>query len=161
MGTKLLLGFISVIIIAALILIFSESGFAQPQKSVVGGYVEGGVAGIDFIKKFDFDKDGKVSHDEWEGIKPTTAYRDKHWPQYDLNRDGFITLDEAPQEKAKSSEIKHSFNANQIAFIVKFDKNEDGKLDNTEFTGSHFPVYDKNGDGFIEAHEAPEGKTAY
>ena len=161
METKHFLGFINGVIIAALILIFGGMGFAQPKKGNFGGYVEGGVFGIDFIKKFDFDKDGKVSHDEWEGIKPTTAYKDKHWPQYDLNRDGFITFDEAPQIKAKSPEVKRRFNANQIAFIVKFDKNEDGKLDKSEFTGEHFPVYDKNGDGFIEVHEAPEGETAY
>jgi hypothetical protein len=159
MKTKLLSGVLNVTIMSALILLFSGSGLAQAQESGESNYVEGGVAGIDFIKKFDFDKDGKVSHDEWEGIKPTTAYKDKHWPQYDLNRDESITLDEAP--KAKSSKIKHRFNANQIAFIVKFDKNEDGKLDNTEFTGSHFSVFDKNGDGFIEVHEAPEGETAY
>ena len=57
--------------------------------------------------------------------------------------------------------VKKKMTASQIAFIVKFDKNEDGKLDNKEFTGSHFPVYDKNGDGFIEVLEAPEGATAY
>ncbi|MBW1766987.1 MAG: hypothetical protein JRJ02_07875 [Deltaproteobacteria bacterium] len=55
--------------------------------------------GKDFIKKFDFDKDGKVNHDEWEGIKPMTAYANNRWPEFDLNRDGFITLDEAPQPK--------------------------------------------------------------
>ena len=89
-----------------MILIFSGSSFAQSERDRAkgkkgrkggsrepGGYVEGGIAGIDFMKKFDFDKDGKV--------------------------------------------------------------------DNKEFTGQHFPVYDKNSDGFIEAHEAPQGETAY
>ena len=161
METRLFLRFTNVIIIAALILVFSGSGFAQPRSGGPGGYVEGGVAGIDFIKKFDFDKDGKVSHDEWEGVKPITAYKDKHWGQYDLNRDGSITLDEAPQPQAKASEAKPSYDVSQIAFIVKFDKNEDGKVDNKEFTGQHFPVYDKNSDGFIEVHEAPQGETAY
>ncbi|MBW1804954.1 MAG: hypothetical protein JRJ06_01025 [Deltaproteobacteria bacterium] len=65
------------------------------------------------------------------------------------------------QSETKSSGVKKKMTASQIAFIVKFDKNEDGKLDNTEFTGSHFPVYDKNSDGFIEVTEAPEGATAY
>jgi len=174
METKLFLRFISVITIAVLILVFSGSSFAQAEKGRAkgkkggkggsrepGGYVEGGVAGLDFMKKFDFDKDGKISHDEWEAIKPNTAYKDKHWPQYDLNRDGSITLDEVPQAQAKSSEAKPSYDISQIAFIVKFDKNEDGKVDNKEFTGQHFPVYDKNSDGFIEAHEAPQGETAY
>jgi hypothetical protein len=48
-----------------------------------------------------------------------------------------------------------------IAFIVKFDKNQDGKLSRGEFTGKFFDVYNKNHDGFIESAEAPEGKTAY
>ena len=61
----------------------------------------------------------------------------------------------------KTPDAGQEANINQIAFIVKFDKNEDGKVDNTEFTGSHFKNMDKNGDGFIEPHEAPEGKTAY
>ena len=61
----------------------------------------------------------------------------------------------------KTTDAGQEANINQIAFIVKFDKNEDGKVDNKEFTGSHFKNMDKNGDGFIEPHEAPEGKTAY
>ena len=55
--------------------------------------------GKDFIKKFDFDKDGKVNHDEWEGIKPMTVYANNRWPEFDKNEDGFITLDETPQPK--------------------------------------------------------------
>lgn len=67
----------------------------------------------------------------------------------------------AQQAQGEAPAVKKKMTASQIAFIVKFDKNEDGKLDNKEFTGSHFPVYDQNGDGFIEVHEAPEGATAY
>jgi Ca2+-binding EF-hand superfamily protein len=51
-----------------------------------------------FIKKFDFDKDGKVNHDEWEGIKGMTVYTNNHFPDFDKNRDGFITIDEAPKQ---------------------------------------------------------------
>ena len=61
----------------------------------------------------------------------------------------------------KTSEVEYKVNINQIAFIVKYDKNGDGKVDNKEFTGIHFSDMDKNGDGFIEPHEAPEGETAY
>lgn len=158
-------GIIFLAVVAVIILILYSNSFAQDPKKR-GPHVEGGASGEDFIELFDTDKDGKVSHDEWEAVKPATVYREKRWPMYDLNRDWVITLDEVPlaengSEPAPPGEKKYSVNTNQIAFIVKFDKNKDGKLDKTEFTGQHFPVYDKNGDGFIEVHEAPEGETAY
>jgi hypothetical protein len=65
------------------------------------------------------------------------------------------------KEEGKISEVEYEVNINQIAFIVKFDKNQDGKVDNKEFTGMHFSNLDKNGDGYIEPHEAPAGETAY
>ena len=84
------------------------------------------------------------------------------------DRDGSfdITLDEVPEKGGKSEpapakDEKKGITANQVAFIVKFDKDQDGKLSKEEFTGIHFPVYDKNGDGFIEVEEAPSGETAY
>ena len=96
----------------ALILIFSATSFAQKGKGNKG---KGGkkkqrvqvevpadakpLYGQDFIKKFDFDKDGKVSHEEWEGIKLMTFYANNHFPDFDKNRDGFILLDETPQPK--------------------------------------------------------------
>ena len=118
------------------------------------------------MNKFDLNKDGKISHKEWETVKTTTVYRLKHWPEYNTNGDAYITLEEVPEKDGKSEpappeEDKKEITANQVAFIVKFDKDQDGKLSNKEFTGIHFPVYDKNGDGYIEAHEAPSGKTAY
>ena len=64
-------------------------------------------------------------------------------------------------EKGKTADGEYKANINQIAFIVKFDKDGNGKVDNKEFTGRHFSNMDKNGDGFIEPHEAPEGETAY
>lgn len=130
-----------------------------------GAHVEGGTSGAEFIAQFDLDKNGEVSHSEWETVKPTTPYREKHWPEYDMNRDMVLTLEEAPLKEGESEaapeEKKFSVNINQMAFIVKFDTNKDGKVDKTEFTGIHFPVFDKNGDGFIEPDEAPEGETAY
>ena len=63
--------------------------------------------------------------------------------------------------ESQSSDVPKKTNINQMAFIAKFDKNGDGKVDRTEFTGAHFSTFDKNGDGFIEPHEAPEGQTAY
>jgi hypothetical protein len=125
-----------------------------------------GPTGQDFIDVLDTNKDGKVDHDEWEREKLKTVYKNKRWPEYNKNMDEYLTLDEAPQkgvnwEAAPEEPKTYTVNTNQIAFIVKFDKNQDGKVDNTEFTGVHFPVYDANSDGFIEPHEAPEGQTAY
>ena len=60
-------------------------------------YVEGGPTGADFIKVFDADGDGKVSHVEWEKTKNTTVFKPYRWPQYNKNRDEWITVDEAPR----------------------------------------------------------------
>jgi len=35
---------------------------------------------------------------EWEKGKGSTVYKDKHWPEYNKNRDEYITVDEAPQK---------------------------------------------------------------
>jgi hypothetical protein len=64
-------------------------------------YVEGGATGLDFIKLFDADGDGKVSHMEWEKVKNNTAFKPFRWPQYNKNRDEWITLDETPKAPAK------------------------------------------------------------
>lgn len=61
-------------------------------------YVEGGETGIDFIRLFDEDGDGKVTHMEWEKKKNSTVFKEKHWPDYNKNMDDYITLDEAPQK---------------------------------------------------------------
>jgi hypothetical protein len=45
--------------------------------------------------------------------------------------------------------------------LIKESSDSPWKVDNKEFTGQHFPVYDINSDGFIEVHEAPQGETAY
>ena len=118
------------------------------------------------MNRFDLNKDGKISHDEWEAVKPSTLYRLKHWPEYDINKDSYITMEEVPEKGEKSEPAPPEGEntiliANQAAFIAKFDKDQDGKLSRQEFTGKHFDVYDKNGDGFIELEEAPELVTAY
>jgi hypothetical protein len=101
--------------------------------------------GLNFILKFDEDGDGKVSYEEY----PVPSF-----VLYDRNSDGFIVLDEAPVPKTEPS-------AAQIAFIVKYDADEDGKVSYEEFPRPHFPYYDYNGDGFIEPIEAPGAEAAY
>lgn len=150
-----------------------EAAGGQPGQGMpAGGFVANsphvgdGATGQAFIDLMDTNKDGKIDHDEWEATKIKTVYKNKRWPEYNKNGDNYITLDEAPQKgvnwEAAPVEVKSTTpNTNQIAFIAKFDKNQDGKVDNTEFTGQHFPVYDANSDGFIEPLEAPAGQTAY
>jgi hypothetical protein len=160
MNKRHFLGLIFLCMISVLLLIIHNSSFAQNDKKR-GPHVEGGPSGIDFMNQFDLDKDGKISHSEWEKVKPTTAYRKKHWPQYDKNRDWSITLEEAPlkeegSEPAPPEEKKFSVTSKQIAFIAKYDKDKDLKVSNKEFTGPEFSTYDKNGNGYIEPSEAPK-----
>jgi Ca2+-binding EF-hand superfamily protein len=153
--------------IAALIwILFCNINCSKQKAATRGPHVEGGESGVHFMNKFDLDKDGKISHDEWEAVKPSTVYRQKHWPEYDINKDSYITMNEVPEKSGRSEPAPPKgentiLTANQAAFIAKFDKDQDGKLSKEEFTGKHFDVYDKNGDGFIELEEAPELVTAY
>jgi Ca2+-binding EF-hand superfamily protein len=147
MNKELFSGFGFSIIISVLILTLSGGGLAQ--ISLADAADESSQAAMNFMTRFDNDKDGKVSNQEFPR---------EHFKSMDKNGDGYITVEEA---NLRFNPPKHAVNANQIAFIVKFDKDKDGKLSNKEFTGRHFSDLDKNGDGFIEAHEAPEGETAY
>jgi hypothetical protein len=73
-------------------------GITQATQMVSDSpYVEGGPTGQDFIKLFDTDGDGKVNHDEWEKVKNNTVFKPFRWPQYNRNRDQWITVDEAPR----------------------------------------------------------------
>ncbi|MCD4721940.1 MAG: hypothetical protein K8S13_19075 [Desulfobacula sp.] len=75
---------------------------------------------------------------------------------------GFAQEAAKPDEgDGEAPDIEYEVNINQIAFIVKYDTDGNGKVDTKEFIGKHFKNMDKNGDGFIEPHEAPEGQTAY
>ena len=62
--------------------------------------------GQDFIRLFDADGDGKVSHGEWEKIKNDTVFKPYRWPQYNKNRDEWITVDEAPKAPSAKQEFR-------------------------------------------------------
>jgi len=77
-------------------------GITQATQMVSDSpYVEGGPTGKDFIKMFDANGDEKVSHDEWEKLKNNTVFKPYRWPQYNRNRDEWITVDEAPKVPSK------------------------------------------------------------
>jgi len=94
--------------------------------------------GIDFILKYDKDGDGKVSLKEY-------PYDD--FSAYDINSDGFILLVETPKDSRAT--------ADQISFILIYDKDGDAKVSQEEFNLQSFDVYDLNNDGFIEPLESP------
>jgi hypothetical protein len=91
-----------VLMVSEMIAFDKQMASAPKQKYVPSDpYVEGGATGMDFIKLFDKDNDGKVTHEEWEQTRPSTVFKDKHWPDYNKNMDEFITVDEAPQKPRK------------------------------------------------------------
>ena len=98
--------------------------------------------GRDFMADFDKNKDGKVSKGEFQGPADAFAHMDK-------NNDGFIDESEIPK--------KRPFGKRN--FIADFDQDKDGKVSKEEFQGPDdlFTRLDKNGDGFIDEAEAPQG----
>lgn len=75
-----------------------EGGMPQGGFVANSPHVGDGPTGQDFIDALDSDKDGKVTHEEWEMNKRNTVYKNKRWPEYNKNMDEYITLDEAPQK---------------------------------------------------------------
>ncbi len=82
MFRKLFLKLFFMAIVPVSVFSLGGNGFAQNDNNR-GPHVEGGASGMDFMNRFDLDKDGKISHREWEEVKPSTVYREKHWPAYD------------------------------------------------------------------------------
>lgn len=159
MVRTLIIKHFNVAIVSVLILILSGSCSVKQDRKR-GPHVAGGASGIEFMTLFDLNKDGKISHDEWEEVKPSTQYRAKRWPLYDKNSDWAITITEVPLKKGESEpappkEKKFKITSKQIVFIAKYDKNNDLKISKKEYKGLDFSQFDKNGDGFIEPHEAP------
>lgn len=128
-----------------------------------------------FLEKFDVNKDGKVSKEEFKG------YMGKRFQRMDVDKDDTVSIDELAQyrrqqqnqgKKSKLARLdsngdgfisKKEFIAPRIKQVenkfLKLDKNKDGKLTIDEFTkkkiqhSSLFENIDANKDGKISNEE--------
>jgi Ca2+-binding EF-hand superfamily protein len=126
-----------VIVMLGMSLVLTGVGFAQQSTSNDGS--------SRFIQRFDKDGDGKVSREEFPGPQ-------EHFTNLDVNGDGYIDASEAPKGPPP-----HGMKGG--GFIAKLDKDGNGKVSREEFPGpqEHFTNLDVNGDGYIDASEAPKG----
>jgi Ca2+-binding EF-hand superfamily protein len=92
------------------------------------------------LKRFDKDKDGKLSDEEIAAITPPTgkgkagsASLTAFFSKYDKNHDGVIDGDE-------KEAVRKDYAANPEGPLKKFDKNGDGKLDDEELAAVKLPV---------------------
>lgn len=155
---------LGLVVLSALVMFFATSSFAQQMQQ--GEQGEGrigdqpGAGG--FIERFDADKDGKVSKDEFP--------RADMFDQFDADGDGFIDEDEAPtgppgggrgRPQTQGGEQGQGRVGDQPGaggFMGMFDKDKDGKVTKDEFPmPDRFDGLDKNGDGAITEDEAPTG----
>lgn len=100
-----------------------------------------------FIQNFDQDQDGRVSASEFSGPQ-------EHFSRLDQNSDGYIDETEAPRQRLGAGR------RNGGGFMKRFDTDGNGKVSREEFTtssASHFDRLDKNGDGYIDETEVPQG----
>lgn len=124
------------IIVLALItpLVLSQTAGAQDQV-------------CRFIQHFDQNQDGRVSASEFPGPQ-------ENFSQLDQNSDGYIDATEAPRKRQRAGM------RNGGGFMKRFDTDGNGKISREEFTtsaASHFDRLDKNGDGYIDESEVPQG----
>lgn len=92
---------------------------------------------LHFVKRFDHNRDGKLSASEFSQFKnkieETKEQLVPKFKEYDVDGNGFITLDEA---SAILQTDPFNFPADKVLVLLKrFDKDGNGKLDIEEFAG--------------------------
>jgi hypothetical protein len=162
MYNKVVTGIFLAIICPVLVLIFCTSSFAAPQwlNAPAGEMPKA------FMAYEDGNGDGKVTREEYKGPDP-------HWVFFDKNKDGFITIDEAPRpynlpegigNAPEPGEADSAVSAKDAPkgeeLMGKLDKNKDGKISLKEWeTGKGpsgmFEILDKNKDGNVVIEEIP------
>jgi Ca2+-binding EF-hand superfamily protein len=126
----------------------SKDGFLQPEE-IMKGYNMKKEAVDELFKKYDVNKDGKLSFCEFKKWKLSGAILDR-FKALDTNKNGFLE----PAEIMKGMGMKKE----QVDKIFKdFDKNKDGKLSVEEWKEYnmklHFDRLDTNKNGTLEKKE--------
>jgi len=121
-----------------------------------------------FVKTFDTNNDGKLSSVEFAALKKKIEEAKSTivpmFKLYDVNGDGYITIDEA---KAILQDEPFNFPATKInSLLTQFDKDKNGKLDIEEFAGfyaeakathekvdAYFAKIDADGNGVLSPSE--------
>jgi len=134
-------------------------------------------AGFRRLREADADRDGAVSHDEYERVMEAVRqvaaffYRDadrdgrlsaeefngeEYFDVIDTNRDGFID----PAEYGRWQELRRlQLKMIQMTSLLGQDTDGDGRVTPAEFRGtpSAFGMWDTNRDGFIDKSDFDEG----
>jgi Ca2+-binding EF-hand superfamily protein len=125
----------------------------------------GGRPALERLKAMDKDGDGKVSKQEFTGPEPLFA-------RLDADKDGFITQDEAtrlgggpadaPKPKAEAPKDAPRVGAQLLERLKTMDKDGDGKISRSEFTGRPqvFDRLDADKDGFLTKDEIDRAAPA-
>lgn len=100
----------------------------------------------DLDTDLDTDTDGYVDPSAQAGVGVAASGELKAFGEYDANADGYV---ERSELKGDNSLVNDGF--------VRFDSNNDGRLDNYEFdtfSNADFAALDANGDGNIDSSES-------
>ena len=130
---------------------------AAPEAESAKGKKQGLMKGKGwetFTSRFDTNKDGKVTRDEFLGQKPG-------FDRADTNKDGVVTADEvnAVKEAAQKHAAQKGGQAHKEGkktFIERFDADKDGKVSRDEFNAGRskgFEAMDTNKDGVLDKTE--------